>query len=496
MQELDKKMARGALWMVLLRISVRSLGLISTVVLARLLVPADFGLVAMATSVIVLLELATAFSFDVPLIQNANTDREHFDTVWTLNITLYSCLAALLVVLAVPAAAFYHEDRLADVIYVLAIGFLVQGFDNVGVVHFRKELNFARDFWLLFAKKVIGFAVTIPLAFLLRNYWALIAGMVTGNVLGVALTYLLHPFRPRFSLAHAAQMLRFSKWLLFNNGIGFLQTRAADFIVGRLAGSSALGVFSMAFEIATLPTTELASPINRVALPAYSKLAGDRAALRDSYLNLLSVIAFFALPAGLGIAAVAPWLVDLFLGDKWTAAVPIVQLLGVFGAINALTTNAGPLYNGIGKPRTISLLGGIHVVVLLTACIGLVIDFGVAGIAVAYVGTAILMSPVIFFFVGNELRVGLTGIGAVLWRSLLSATAMYGFVRYLSSVVTAAGIDESLSILLIVVPAGALLYVACAVALWQLSGRPLTGEARFLTSVLGRLRSLLMPKQT
>ena len=189
MRELNKKMARGAVWMALLRFTVRSIGLISTMILARLLVPADFGLVAMATSIMAFLELATAFRFDIPLIQNQNAEDRHFDTAWTLNALFGVGLTVLLLILAYPAAEFFREDRLFAVINVLAFGFLITGFENIGVVNFRKQLDFRKDFVLLLAKKLVGFCVTIPLAFALRSYWALVAGIVVGNAIGVAITY-------------------------------------------------------------------------------------------------------------------------------------------------------------------------------------------------------------------------------------------------------------------------------------------------------------------
>ncbi len=181
MKDLNRKMAKGVVWMSVLRLSVRMLSLISTVILARLLVPEDFGIVAMATSIIALLELATAFSFEVPLIQKQDPSREDYDSAWTLNVLFYACLTVCLLLLAAPAASFYQEERLKDVIPILAIGFMARGFGNIGVVKFQKELQFNKDFLLLFLKKFGGFCVTIPLAFLLRRSRRTSSGTTAGN---------------------------------------------------------------------------------------------------------------------------------------------------------------------------------------------------------------------------------------------------------------------------------------------------------------------------
>src|SRR5690606_13797927 len=118
--------------------------------------------------------------------------RSHFDSAWTLNVAFYTALTIVLVLLADSAAAFYQDPRLTNVIYVLGAGFLVQGFENIGIVQFRKELDFRKDFIMMLSKKLAGFLVTIPLAFVMRSYWALVVGMVLGNALSVLLSYLLH----------------------------------------------------------------------------------------------------------------------------------------------------------------------------------------------------------------------------------------------------------------------------------------------------------------
>jgi len=318
-------------------------------------------------------------------------------------------------------------------------------------------------------------------------------GMVAGNVLGVLMTYILHPHRPKLSLAAAKEMISFSKWLVLNNGISFLQSRSPDFVIGRLANSTALGLFSIALEISTLPTTELVAPINRVALPGYSKLASNRVALRDSYLDVLSAIGFFALPAGLGLSAVAPQMVDLFLGAKWTAAVPLVQVLGVFGAISALVANTGPIYNALGKPYMITLLGGIHISVLLSFSISLALTLGPVGVAFAYVSTAALVSPVIFWFIGRELDVRLSMYVNALGRSALSSVAMFVIVVYLSAILASRSINTVLSLTLLVV-CGAALYAGFSSGLWLVSGKPRSSEFRLVSQLVNRITRLRIPR--
>jgi O-antigen/teichoic acid export membrane protein len=167
--------------------------------------------------------------------------------------------------------------------------------------------------------------VTVPLAIWLRNYWALVIGMVVGKVFAVVISYWMHSYRPRLSLAGASDLMSFSGWLLVNNTLYFFNERLTDFVVGRMAGASALGLYNVTYEISNMPTTEIMAPINRVMLPAYSKISRDQGDLKRTYLDTVAVMTLASVPAGFGIAAVAEPLVAVLLGPRWSAAVPLLR---------------------------------------------------------------------------------------------------------------------------------------------------------------------------
>ena len=151
------KVSKGAAWMLLFKSLERSLSLISVVILARLLIPADFGLVAMAVSVIALVEIVSTFNFELAIIQRTNPAREHYDSAWSMNILAGVGGALVTAAAAWPAADFYNEPRLTYVMLVLAAAWFIQGFENIGTVNFRREMNFSLEFRFMFAKKLGGF---------------------------------------------------------------------------------------------------------------------------------------------------------------------------------------------------------------------------------------------------------------------------------------------------------------------------------------------------
>jgi lipopolysaccharide exporter len=172
-ENISKRMAKGAAWMILIKLSERLLGLMNTMVLARLLVPEDFGLVALAASMWAFLEVLGSFSFDLALIHNQEAEREHYDTAWTLGV-LYGVFAALaLAALAHPASLYFSNAKLEGVLYVFAACALIQSCKNIGVIAFQKDLDFRREFVYAVLVKVVSISATLALAFALRSYWAL-----------------------------------------------------------------------------------------------------------------------------------------------------------------------------------------------------------------------------------------------------------------------------------------------------------------------------------
>jgi O-antigen/teichoic acid export membrane protein len=430
------KMAFGVAWMVGARLAVQMLGVISTLILARLLLPADFGLLAMATSVIALLELMRAFGFDLAIIQREEVDRTHFDSAWTLSVIVGAAIAILIIALAPATAAFYREERLTHILYALAAGWFVDSFMNIGTVAFRRELKFRKEFLFMIAKKLAGFVITLPLAFWLRSYWALVIGIVAGRSLSVLLSYWVHPYRPRFSLAAARDLLSFSGWVLISNSLVSMNLRAMDFVVGRFAGPTALGLFNLSYEISNMPSTELASPINRALIPGYSALVRERASLGKAYLDVLGLQALLSVPAGIGIAALAEPLVTVLLGDKWLDAIPLIGILGLYGAVVSLSSNQSPAILALGRPRILTILAGARLALLLPALVFGVEAMGVIGAALAVLCVTAVITPLNFIVLLPIIGARLVDCFGHIWRPIAASAGMYWLVTESIDVVT------------------------------------------------------------
>jgi lipopolysaccharide exporter len=468
-------MAKGAAFMVAFKMTERSIGIVSTVIVARLLVPADFGLVALAMAIIGVLELLSAFGFDVALIQNQAASRKHYDTAWTFQVLIFSVIALLLVLLAYPAAEFYEEPRLAPVIFWLALGTLVIGFENVGIVAFRKELWFGQEFKFLAAKKLIAFFVTMIFALVFRSYWALVAGIITSRLAGVVLSYALHPYRPRLSLAAKKDLLHFSKWLLLGNVIGSLNKSMSSFVIGKISGPHALGIFNVSLEISTLPSSELAAPIHRATLPGFAKMSADRELMKKAFLDVLSLTALIGMPAGLGIAAVAEPLVWVMLGEKWLDTIPLISLLAVFGTVSLLEANPHYIFLAVGRPKITGILTSAQFLLKVPLLIIGIQAFGIIGAGMALLVAQTLVLLPAYGIVLRVLDTRLAALLRALWRPFFAALIMFAVLRA-ADLEGANNFMEQLVRLIMLSGMGFAVYVATVLILWKLAGAPYGAE--------------------
>lgn len=486
-ENINRDMAKGVGWMVLLRFAERGVGLFSTLILVRLLMPADFGLIAMATSIMAVLELMTAFGFDMALIQNRDAERHHYDTAWTFNVLFGISAALALVAIAPLAAEFYKEPRLELIIPALAAMPLFRGFENIGIVAFRRELEFHREFRFRIIKRLTSFAITITLAFLWRDYWALIVGMVADSAIGCLLSYLLHPFRPRPGVRGGRDLFGFSVWVLVNSVLAMLRTRIADFMLGRIADARALGFYTVSYEVATIPTTELVMPMNRAVFPAFSQISRDLAKLRDSYLKVAAGTLLMTLPAGFGMAAVADLLVPVALGAKWVQAVPIIELLAISGAVISFGANTSPVFMAKGKMATAVVISSLHIALFVWFMLMWAPTEGAVGAARALLTATALTQVLPVGYTLWLLRIRLSTYLSTVWRPVAGVVAMWFAVRTVVDAVAPLdvyGVPALAAMLFAAIALGVLVYGVCVFVLWRAQGRPDGAEQILLHKLL------------
>jgi O-antigen/teichoic acid export membrane protein len=487
--------AQGAGWVVAWRMTTRMLGLISTLVLARLLVPADFGLVALAYACSATLEACTYAGVEQQIIRSAAPSRALYDTAFTLNLIRALAIAVMLALGAGPLATFFGDPRLEPVLLTLTLLPLVNGFSNIGTVDFQRNLAFHREFQMMILPRLITFCVSLGVALVFRTYWALVLSMVAGRLSYLVMSYLMHPYRPRLSLAAWRELAGFSFWVWALAVVSVVRDRADSFIVGRQLGPGSLGVYSLGAEVATLPASEVVGPICRASLPglAASQREGGDSATRDAFFRIIALTALLMLPAGVGMAMMAAPLVFLTVGPNWLEAVPLVAVLGFAGVVLPFGNISQVLLTSLGRMR---LLFGIYLVAAVArlALMSVFIPWlGLIGAACA-LGIGFLLDAVMLtHFATRLLRVSPVAVLGRCWRPAVASAVMalvlwstgLGWVPVPPDVITA------ILALAAGVSGGVATYAAAATVLWLACGRPKGAEAdmlRLLGQMTHRLR--------
>ena len=405
-EAVGRRMAIGAMWLLMMRLGVRAIGLVSTVILARLLVPEDYGVILLAGSLVAILDTMGEFSPDLVLISNQNATRSHYDTAWTLTVLRGVFVAVIIVSVAVPAGAFFDEPRISDVLYVLAISAVIGGVQNIGTVDFFKHLNLSKQFRLMVTSRVFSFIVTISMAFWWRNYWALAIGMLAESVARTFLSYWLHEFRPRFSLREWREIVHYSKWLLLSNVGDFLNERLDSLILAKFLNTQVVGLFSVAKEISNLPTSALVDPMQRAIFPGLAKMAKDRPLLVRSYIDSMAFVLMLTVPIGMGIWLTSDLIVKVLLGANWLATIPLMQILALYGVARVSYANSRAIYLSLGRPKLVAYTSIFQVLLYAPALtLGTLYD-GAVGAA-----WALVISTAVTGMFNNWLVASIIGIG-------------------------------------------------------------------------------------
>jgi O-antigen/teichoic acid export membrane protein len=472
-----RQLTVGAMWTAGGRIVSNLLGVVSTLALARLLTPADFGLVALATIVLSIVEAITELSLSSALIQHKDPQREHYDTAWTLSTLRAAAIAVLLIAAAYPVAWGYHDDRLIGIFFALAGGTLITGLVNPRLVDFRRRLSFHQEIFMGLINRIIGLVVSVVIALMFHSYWALLIGTLASQAAHVIMSYVLIPYVPRISFAHWRSLFSFSGWVALSSGLNTLNWRADQLALGAMLGAGPLGQYTVGDKLSSLPVNETTAPIANMLFPAYARLQDHPERLRHAFLRSQGLLVAAALPVGVGFALVAKPFINIVLGPTWDSAALVVQVLGTVFAASAFQMPVNPLAMGLGRTRSLFQRDLIFIFVRYPLIFGGLFLNGLVGLLVARCisGTiGILMS---LFLAGRLTGVTVSAQLLAGWRAIVATLVMAGCVWGADQVI--ADRSEVLQ-LMIMIPIGGISYLGTSVALWLASGRPAGPETEAL----------------
>ncbi|MCK4352472.1 lipopolysaccharide biosynthesis protein [candidate division WOR-3 bacterium] len=429
---LTQRAIRSGAWVFALQITNRLFMFVRTIILARLLAPNDFGLFGITLLVIAALEVFSQTGFKSALIQKKENTNEYLDTAWTVSALRGIILFAILFFTAPLVALFFKVPEAKLIVRIVGVLLLLDGFANIGIVYFKKELEFNKQFIYQLSGILADVGVAITLAFILRSVWALVWGLLAGGVVRCIVSYFIHPYRPHIKLemGKAKELFTFGKWLLGGSIVTFLATQGDDGFLGKVLGVTALGFYQLAFRFASLPGSEI-GVISRVAFPTYSKLQDDIPKLRNTYLKVLKFVTFFAIPLAGGIFILGPEFTRIFLGEKWLPMVPALKILAITMMIKTTVDTSGALFNGIGRPDITFKMVLVRVIILAAIIYPLTILYGIAGTALSVLLGICLSIPVWLLGTFKEIKVKINDYLSILWPPLVGTVIMSAIISAL-----------------------------------------------------------------
>jgi lipopolysaccharide exporter len=376
---------RGGIWITGSTIFLRLFELVSSVMLARFLMPKVFGVVSIVLFIRNGIDVFTKTSFKAALIYRKEDIEESADTAWVLNAARGIVLAVAVFLFAPLIAGFYREPVLGPAIRLMSVVFVLDGFSNVNMVRFDKSLDFKK----IAISRIFGSffysVLVVSLAFAMKNLWALLIGIVFNSVYDFGISYLLPKKRPRvfFDPKIARELFRYSKYITGSGILVYLTTRGDDAVIGKLLGLEQLGYYTYAYAVANLPATHLTRVFSELIFPSYSAINDDIPKLGQAFLAVQKLVAYVAFPVGVLLAVFSREIVVLVLGPGWEPAVTPLRILIVFGVVRSLAATAGPLLKAVGKPNVIFWIVLVKLVFILAIIIPLTRLYGLAGASLA-----------------------------------------------------------------------------------------------------------------
>lgn len=429
---LKAQVFRGGLWLFLGQGLTRVAGLIKLVVLARLLTPADFGLVGIAMLLVRWFEQFSQTGFRQALVRTPGNIEPYLDTLWTVQVIRGLIMSAALLVAAPLAAGFFDHAGAQPVMRALAPLIVLRSLINPATVYLARDLRFQRLATWHSCQTISGLLVAIPLALWYRNVWALIWPLLIGQLVHTLVSYRLHPFRPRlaFDRAHVRELAHFGKWIFCKNALNALIGSVDGLTIGKLMGASALGGYQVAMRIATLPSHLLIQVLPQVTFPAFAKLHQPHQ-WRRAYLQLVALVLLLALPATTAICVFAHLIVQWWLGEQWLAIVPLLQLLAVGGSLQALLDVARPMFEAVGRPDLQVKFQGAEAILSVVLIPALTLYGGLQGAGMAVVMVHIMLLGLQFGMLRKLIDLGIVEGLATLHQGILTALpiACFGLLR-------------------------------------------------------------------
>lgn len=431
---LVKKTVEGAVWAFLTFGLGKFLLFITSVILARLLLPEEMGLAGLAMIGINYLGFVRDMGLGKALIYS---DDDEVQTAANTSFYINLIIGLILFVVALFAsplvAQFFEEPDLVPMVNLLSVSFLI---NSVGATHdalLRKELAFKRKLIPDLTKTAVKGFTSIILALSGYGVWSLIWGQVASSLATTIATLIVFPWKPRliFKGETGKELLKYGMQDVANYFLVLTGARVDFLLIGKIIGDVSLGIYTVAYKIPEIIILSIFAIIGRVLFPAYSKLKHDIAGLRKGFLLTLQYVTLASFPIGVGLFVTAPDLVSVIYTDKWIDAVPILRVLALFAMIRTIGWDVQSIYRATGRPEVVTRISLVKTIILFPAVLVGINQLGLVGAAYAQLIVAFIVTILNLWLAKNMLSIKITEYVKIIGKSGLAALFMYGGIQFL-----------------------------------------------------------------
>ncbi len=338
---LTKRVLKGSLTLLLMRLFLRSVGLVSTLILARILSPEDFGIVTLASSVVFLFDILSETGTIKYIIQKDQVTADDLNTAWSIGLLLKLVVWSIFILLIPYICVYLESQELKAPLYTISLILPISGLMNPGMYLYQKELNFGPLFKSSVIDKTISFLVAVSLAIYIKNFWAMIIAVMVSYITKTVLSFYLHSFRPKFSLDKFSEQWEFSKWMLFRGILGYIRAQFDTVMVSKSFGLSILGGYDMMKGLSAMPAQDVIVPATQPLLSSFAKIKNNTSHLAYQMRLSLFVIFLVIFPLSCFITLHHELIVKIILGDKWLR---YSELLGIM-AVLLFTFSLASIYD-------------------------------------------------------------------------------------------------------------------------------------------------------
>ncbi|KKP46797.1 MAG: Membrane protein involved in the export of O-antigen and teichoic acid [Candidatus Woesebacteria bacterium GW2011_GWA1_33_30] len=394
------------IWTGSLRAVTRSLLILKTLILARILTPAQFGIFGIASLALGFLETVTETGVNVILIQEKKNISHYINTGWVVSIVRGFLISLIIIGISPLITIFFDSSESLFSLRLISLIPIIRGFINPAVVSYQKNLKFNSEF--KFRGSLVFFEVltTVLFGLVLRSEIAFVLGMIVASLLEVVLSFATISLRPKleFNFKKLKILMFLGKWITFAKIFDYLFSHGDDIVVGKLLGVYPLGIYQQAYKISTLPITEISETFQKVTFPLYSKMVTQNISVKRIYFKTIITTSLIVIPFGIILYLFPKEIVILLLGKNWLEVIPVLQVLAIFGVIKTIANSSFPLLLAFKRQDLVMALTLIGILGLGFTIYPLVSIYGLVGVGISTIIGSLVMIPPAFYWINRYIN--------------------------------------------------------------------------------------------